>query len=387
VHRIWKGLWLGALLVLLTAVTTYQITAGFYQVRLEQMQAGFAGLGAAENFADLLQTAAYIQEQALQETTAEELVQGAIDGMVGVLGDRYSVYLPASEYQDLCDQTAGSFTGVGIVLELQDGVVTVVAPMPGTPGEKAGLLPKDEIRAVDGRDVAGLSLAEVAALITGPADSEVRLTIARAGREFDVAVRRARIDYPTLESEMLAGRTGYLRLFAFNERSADLTEQALQDLRRQGMEKLILDLRHNPGGLLEEALLVAEMLVPEGPLVILEDGNGFRLTHSGHGDGLGLPLAVLVDEGSASAAEIVAGAVRDRQAGVLVGTRTFGKGTVQSVFDLDSGAGLKLTSGRFLTPAGLALDGEGLQPDVVVAAGEDAADDRQLAAAWALLNR
>jgi carboxyl-terminal processing protease len=219
------------------------------------------------------------------------------------------------------------------------------------------------------------------------------LTIQRGSEQLEMMVEREHIELPTVDSIMLPANTGYLRLFFFNERTAQLTAQALDGLRAQGMEKLILDLRRNPGGLLEDALRVAEMLVPEGPILILEDQLGQRLTRYSYSQGLGMPLVVLIDEGSASAAEIVAGAVRDRAAGTLVGTSTYGKGSVQTIIALDSGAGLKLTSGHFLTPRGIALDGEGLEPDLAVAASvplgmerPNMPQDDQLRAAWKLLN-
>ena len=386
-------LWAALALVLVTALATYQITAGFYQARLAEMRDGLSYLGEAENFRDLLQVAEHIRDQAVGNPAPETLVQGAIAGMVDALDDRYSVYLPADQYRRLLDQNSGSFEGIGVVVELSEGLVTIVTPLPGTPGERVGLQPQDVILAVDGHSVTGMTLLEAVGLITGPQHTQVRLTIQRGSEQLEMMVEREHIELPTVDSIMLPANTGYLRLFFFNERTAQLTAQALDGLRAQGMEKLILDLRRNPGGLLEDALRVAEMLVPEGPILILEDQLGQRLTRYSYSQGLGMPLAVLIDEGSASAAEIVAGAVRDRAAGTLVGTSTYGKGSVQTIIALDTGAGRKLTSGHVLTPRGIALAGEGLEPALAVAASvplgmerPNMPQDDQLRAAWKLLN-
>lgn len=300
----------------------------------------------------------------------EKLLEAAIDGMVKATGDEYTVYLNKAKYKELMQHFDASYSGIGVYVEDKvDGdvnYVTVVAPMKGTPGEKAGLSPGDRILEVDGKNVVGVTTTEAVKLIKGPKGTTVSLKVDRSGRKLTFSIVREDIAYPTLESKMLPDQIGYIRLYTFNEKIGERTKKAYDDLIRQGARGMILDLRQNPGGLLPEAVGVAQVFVPKGPVVHIVYPDGTKKTEESRSEGGKVPLVVLVDEYSASASEIVAGAVKDRKAGTLVGTRTFGKGSVQSVIDLKGGGGLKLTTAKYLTPNEVSINKVGVTPDVVV---------------------
>lgn len=319
----------------------------------------------------------YLKERYVEPLDDQRLIEGALRGMVEATGDRYSMYYSPQQYTQYRERFNESFGGIGIQVELKDNYVTVVRPIKGTPGERAGLRTGDRIVGVDGKDVTQMSLDEVVALIRGPVGTPVRLTISREPYKtrFDVTITRALIPRPQGAAYMVEPDIGYIRIEEFNENVHKRVEAALADLRRKGMKGLILDLRQNPGGLLEEAVEVASLFVGPGPVVHIVQRDGQRETRSSKGRGFDLPLVVLVDGGSTSAAEIVAGAIQDRKAGVLVGSRTFGKGSVQSFFDLPGGSGLKLTTARYLTASGRSIHQVGIEPDVPVDAPREARVD------------
>jgi len=357
-------------------------------------------LASLPNFDEFLRVRELIEEEYVSEDVDPSLLlEGAMQGMVDALGDPYSAYMSRDRYEELVIDTRGSYDGIGVVIEQRDGFATVVTPFKGTPAWESGLKPGDRIVAVDGLDVVGVPIDRVVELIRGPANTEVVLTVARseADRPLDIPVTRATVDIPTVEGRMLtpeevagavrrtgagevpvtpeAGSIGYLVISRFSQATARDTGEALFKLYRDGARGLVLDLRYNPGGLLDVSLQVAEYFVPAGPVVHVVDRDGNRATYNARGGGTPLPVVVLVNEGSASAAEILAGAIADREVGILVGTQTFGKASVQNLYDLEGGAGLRLTTARYLTPNGTLIDGVGLQPDVIVEALPSGADD------------
>ena len=301
-----------------------------------------------------------------------KLVEGAIGGMVQALGDPYSMYLNADSYGALRQELEPGFSGIGVYVDDKEtgGVsyVTVVAPMKGSPGEKAGLMAGDRLLEVNGQDLVGKKATDAVKLIRGPRGTSVKLTVLRGDKEqFSRDIVREDIPYPTIEHKMLADGIGYVRLYQFNQTIGKQTGDAVADLKSKGARGIILDLRHNPGGLLDEAVSVASYFVPKGRVVSVVYGDGSQRTYDSDSSGLGLPLVVLVDEGSASAAEIVAGAIKDRNAGILVGNKTFGKGSVQNVTPLSGGGGLRLTIAKYLTPSGASINKVGIPPNVEVA--------------------
>ena len=286
-----------------------------------------------------------------------------------------------------------SFEGIGALVEPTNEEkrtgVRIVHPFEGSPAEKAGLRPGDEIIAVDGQDVTNMLLDEAVTLIRGPAGSQVVLTIKRDGEEpFDVTITRARVNIPVIESKMLEDNILYVKLYEFSDPSKEKMEQALKQGLKNGAQAIILDLRGNPGGRLDRAIQIASMFIKEG--VIVKETGQRNMDHMATGDLIvpeDIPVVVLVDGGSASASEIVAGALRDHQRAILIGEQTFGKGSVQTLFDLDDGSMLRVTSARWFTPEGRQINGVGLRPDLVVSPSLDTNEDLQLDAAIEYLKK
>lgn len=324
-----------------------------------------------------------IQREYVDDVGDDRLVEGAIEGAVGALDDTYSRYMDSEEYREMMVRTSGSYTGVGMAIEDKDGLVVVVTAFEGGPAVEAGILPGDRIVSIDGKSTAGMTSGEVAGVIQGPAGTDVSIAIERGGGEGDAGERREFtlkrrvINIPSVKYHMLEDGIGYLQLTQFVGNTARDARQAMKALREQGMRALVLDLRNNPGGLLDQCVETAELFVPAGPVVHVVDRQGRRETWSTSGRGLGCPLVVLVNENSASASEILAGAIQDAGVGELIGVSTFGKAVVTNLIPLEGGAGLNLITARYLTPAGRTIDKVGLTPDVVVPgpqAGEDGDD-------------
>jgi carboxyl-terminal processing protease len=309
---------------------------------------------------------------------AKKLTRGAIKGMLEALGDPHTIYLDP-EMSELSDaELRGGFEGIGVHVDLVDGRLRVVAPIEGSPSDKAGLRSGDYIVQADGKDLAGLSLLQAVNLIRGPRGTTVRLLVQRDGwaqpRPFDVT--RSDIKLESVRTRLLDGNVAYVRISTFASTTARDLRAPLERLLEARPRGLVLDLRANPGGYLQAALDVASEFVPEGVLLAEEYADGRREVFRAKAGGRAtqIPLAVLVDHGSASAAEIVAGAIRDHQRGVLVGEQTFGKGTVQHVHALADRSTVRITIARWLTPNEQPLNGIGLAPDLAVAAGSGAAD-------------
>ena len=263
------------------------------------------------------------------------LMTGSLKGMVNSLGDPYSVYLDPKMYSELMLETKGSFGGVGIVLGVKDKQLTVVAPIEGTPAETAGILSGDLIVKIDGQDTKDMALDEAVGKIRGKEGSKVTLTIQRTGQEVEeYSLTRATIVLKSVSGKILENGIGYIRLSMFSETTGNDFTQKMSELTEQGMTSLILDLRNNPGGLIGESVKVARLLVPQGPIVSVIGKDGERETSQSYLEKTPLPLVVLINGGSASASEIVAGALQDHKRAVILGTTSFGKGSVQTVLPL-----------------------------------------------------
>jgi len=314
---------------------------------------------------------------------------GAINGMLRTLDDDHTVLLSPEYAAIFGEDLSGSFEGIGALVKMrEDGKLMIVEPFKGQPAERAGLRSGDIVLAVDGTTLQGLNLYEAIALIRGPKGTMVNLTIERKGIEqpFDIEVERARIEIPVVETEMLEGNIAYISLFEFSEPAPARFREALQELLAKEPRGLILDLRGNPGGYLGVAVDIGSEFISEG-LILRQRAKGEQeVEHPAKGDGVALdvPLVVLVDGGTASASEIVAGALQDHERAVLIGKQTFGKGTVQVGYGLSDGAELRITIAHWFTPDGRAIEKEGLTPDIVVEmteADEEAGRDPQLARA------
>jgi len=299
----------------------------------------------------------------------EDLERGMFMGLMYGLGDAYSSYMSPEEHAQFTERTRGVFAGIGaVVTGTEDGRVKVVSPFDGSPAAAAGIMAQDIIMAVDGVDTRNVGLDVVVSRMRGVPGTSVDITIFRESedRTFDVTIVRDFITMQTVSHRMLDDKIGYIRLSGFEQVTYDQFKEALEDLKSQGAEGFILDVRNNPGGLLDIVASIADLLVPEGTIVYTEDRNGNQRHLRSTADHLGIPLVLLVNGNSASASEVLAGAIRDHGVGVLVGEQTFGKATVQSIFPLQDESAVRLTIARYFTPNGSAIHGEGIAPDYVV---------------------
>ncbi len=306
----------------------------------------------------------------LRDVADEELQDGIYRGMLSALGDPYSEYYSAEELKELMEQTEGVYYGIGayISLDVVTGLPKISGTISGAPSEEADLRANDLIYEVDGVSAYGMSLTEVVSLIKGQEDTEVVLTIIREGESdyLEVSVTRRKVETPTVEYSMMEDHMAYIQVTEFDEVSITQFESALASARSAGMKGMILDLRANPGGSLNAVVEMARMILPEGMIVYTEDKNGERQEFTCDGNKeLEVPLVVLIDMNSASASEIMAGAIKDYQLGTLVGTTTFGKGIVQQIIPFRDGSAVKVTISAYYTPNGNNIHGIGIEPDVV----------------------
>src|SRR5579864_9491267 len=328
----------------------------------------------------------------VDEVTDETLVEGAINGMLTSL-DPHSNYLNSKNFNDMKVQTRGEFGGLGIEVSMENGLVKVVSPIDDTPAAHAGLKPGDLITHLDGTPVQGLTLPEAVDRMRGPVNSDINLTIRREGKEpFDVKLTRAIIKIQSVRSHVEGNNIGYIRITSFNEQTDVGLANAMKSLKQQANNKLIgvvLDLRNNPGGLLDQAVSVSDAFLDKGEIVSTrgrraDDAQRYN-TRPGVKPASGLPVAVLINGGSASASEIVAGALQDHHRAILIGTRSFGKGSVQTIIPLAGHGAMRLTTARYYTPSGRSIQAKGIDPDIVVEAAKiehpQAKDDKSAAAA------
>ncbi len=316
--------------------------------------------------------------------TEEERVQGAIQGMINSTGDPYTAYIPPDAAQIINEDSTGSYEGIGAFIEeAPGGGVYVFRVFEGGPAEEAGVLAGDIIIAVDGVDVTQKFLRESLLLIRGPADTQVVLTIYREGQQapLEIEVTRAKLDIPTVESRMLEGNIGYVLLYEFNARASSRLREEVQALMDEGAESIILDLRDNPGGFLDESVSVADMFLKDGLILIQRDVDGqereYKATNGDFAESI--PLVVLINGNSASASEIVAAAIKDNDRGTLIGETSFGKGSVQIQYNLSDGSLLRVTYANWFTPNDESITGNGIEPDIMVESPlEPTEDDAQL---------
>lgn len=326
-----------------------------------------------------VQKAKYIEETVKESYTGdiddEQMEEYMYKGMMASLGDPYSAYYTSEEYEELTTETTGSYEGIGVVMQqdVNTGEVKVVRCYEGAPGEKAGLLPEDVLVEVNGESVSGMELSEVVDKVKSSQDQMAHLTIAREGESeyLEIDVHLEEVNIPVVQSEMLEDNIGYIALYEFTEQTEPQYMEAFEALKDQGMERLIIDVRNNPGGLLTSVCDILEDILPEGLIVYTEDKNGEREEYTCDGENeLDIPLAVLVNGNSASASEIFAGAIQDYSKGTIVGTTTFGKGIVQSLIPFNDGSAIKTTTAKYYTPSGKCIHGTGIQPDVEVELSE-----------------
>ncbi|WP_162200032.1 S41 family peptidase [Kallipyga gabonensis] len=330
----------------------------------------------------------------------EDLETGIYKGLFAGLGDPYSEYYTKEEYEALLEDTSGSFAGIGLVVTAgEDNLITVVSPIEGTPAAKAGIRSGDKILAVDGTTYLGSELNEATKAMRGTPGTEVTITIRREGtgvlKNEDKTLTRAEINVKTVNAKLLEDQVGYVQVTQFNETTAEEFDQALRSLMDQGAEHLVLDLRNNPGGLLDMVITMADNVLGEGKIVTTVDKQKKEDVATSDKEHIGIPMVVLVNEGSASASEIMTGALKDNNRALVLGKTTFGKGIVQRIYPLGAGkgGGFKLTMAEYLTPKGTHIHEVGIAPDLDLDLNEEAKgigpdfldQDNQLRAAMALV--
>ncbi|MCM8761128.1 MAG: S41 family peptidase [Candidatus Omnitrophica bacterium] len=313
-----------------------------------------------------------VRSDYVDEVDSKKLIYGALKGMLSSLDD-YSQFMEPDEYDEIKVETRGEFGGVGVEISLRDGILTVVSPIAGTPAEAAGIKAGDKIVKIDGKITKKMTLSEAVKLMRGKPGTMVTLTIWREGERniFDVPIKRALVKVTSIKkADFIEDKIGYIKMVEFQENTTRDLDASLRKLESQGMDSLILDLRNNPGGLLEGAVDVAERFLPKDKVIVsikarVPSENAI-FKSSGRFNRGDYPLIVIVNEGSASASEIVAGAIKDNKRGIVIGTKTFGKASVQTVIPLKDGSALRFTTASYLTPSGKLIKNEGIMPDVVV---------------------
>lgn len=316
-----------------------------------------------------------IETRYVDDVDADALIDGAIDGMIAALEDPFSAYLPPESLTRLNESLSGDLEGIGATITTNDdGNVEVISVLPETPAERAGVQSGDVFKSVDGEDVLGIDQLEVVTRVRGPAGSEVLIVFLRDDEEVELAITRERFEVPVVFTELLEeSNVAYIRMTDFNERSRSQLDAALTELDVNNREGLIFDLRGNPGGLLTSVIEVTSAFMPEGVILYEEFGDGREEIFNADGTfaGIEVPVVVLVDGGSASASELLAGALQDNELATIIGDVTFGKGTVQQINSLSNGGGLRLTIARWLTPNRNSISEAGVTPNVLVPLPED----------------
>lgn len=316
---------------------------------------------------------------------------GAIRGMLAAIDDPYAAYLDAEQFSLERQDIQGFFEGIGAEVGVRDGMITILAPLPDTPAEMAGIRPGDVILAVDGRDIGGLSLLEVVNLIRGEGGTTVRLLVRHrdAAEAVEIEIRRARIALESVRLIMQVGGIGHLRLTGFTRDTKEELLRALERFRRSRGAGLVVDLRNNPGGLVSSVVEVTSQFIDAGVVLYQIDAQGDRRDWEAESGGAALevPLVVLVNEFSASASEVFAGALADYRRAPIVGMTTFGKGSVNNLWPLSDGSGVNFTVANWFTPGGTLIEGEGIVPEIIIEPSESADEDRQLDQAIEILQQ
>ncbi|WP_288525833.1 S41 family peptidase [uncultured Clostridium sp.] len=373
-----RALAMGVGLTLIIGVSVYagnRLTAfGILPITsVSAVQSSLEKVNDTKNFKKVLEVREMLYRWYDGEIDDSKLAEGAIKGMVSSLGDQYTYYMNGKEFSDFKEKSQGNYMGIGIQVAFKDGKIVVISPIQGGPAEKAGIKTGDIILKVNGEQVSGNELDKAVSMMKGATKENIKLTLYREGKgEFDVDVMRDTIKTVNVKSEMLKGDIGYIEVLAFDEGTAKDFETQLKALEEKGMKGLILDLRGNPGGFMKECVDLVSNFVPKDKVIVStidKYGNKEESVSKG-GIAQGMPLVVLIDGGTASASEIVAGAIRDYDLGTLVGTTSFGKGIVQVVLDKigqeKDGTALKVTISKYYTPDGENIHKKGIGPDVTV---------------------
>lgn len=379
------------LFVVLTAMLSSALTIAGICFMLE------LNFGRAANLARLLSAMHFIEQNYIENVDYTKMIDGAIGGMVHSLGDPHSVYLDQRLYNQVKSDTSGSFGGIGVYMGFKDGNVQIISVMPDSPGEAVGLQAGDRILAVDGTPVSEIVPDEVAIKIRGKAGSTVELLIGREGQaDQTYTLTRDVINVKTVLDRMIDDKIGYIRISSFSEKTGEEFRKAMSELESKSMRGFVLDLRENPGGVITGCVEVAKEIVPKGPIVSVIQRDGSKEVYFSELEQTKYPIVVLMDQNSASASELLAGALQDTKAATIVGTKSYGKGSVQTVMPMFHEDGLKLTIAKYYTPNDRSIDGVGIEPDVEIKSDRllprtfafepDLSDDVQLAKGVEILN-
>ena len=377
--------------IILTAIISAALTIGLVCVLLGLNSTNAIDLGR------FFVAMRFIEGNYVEEVDRGKLIDGAISGMVNSLGDPHSIYLAPQLYSQLRAETSGAFGGIGVYMSFKNNRVQIMNVIPDGPGYNAGLLAGDEILAVDGQSVEEISPAEIPMKVRGQAGTEVELLIHREGSEdLTFKLTRENISVKTVAGEMIDGRLGYMRIAIFSENTGEEFKTTLTELENSGMKGLVLDLRQNPGGVITSCIEIAKEIVPAGTVASVIKRDGSKEVYTSDLEAAKFPIVVLIDKNSASASELLSGALQDTKAALVVGENSYGKGSVQSLISMAHNDGLKLTIARYYTPLGRSIDGVGIAPDIEIntpaAAHQmydlnlNAGDDSQLTKAEELLN-
>lgn len=365
-----KTVILVVLILVITNIVTFMGARALTPAGMHQLggQAPVEDIENADQFELLQEILEVLDQNYLEEFDRQELKEGAIEGMLDVLDDPQTTYMTPEDYENLMIQTEGAYGGIGIEVFKEDDYVTIVAPIAGTPGEEKGLRSGDKILAVDGKDIVGVDLNEAVEMMRGEPGTAVILEIERPGVEevLKFEIEREEIELDSVEYALLENGFAHLKVTTFQRTTGEEFREALNKAEADQARGIILDLRDNPGGLLDAAIDVAEQIVPEGPIVHVVGREEKLDTYYSEGEGVDTPMVVLVNQVSASASEILAGALQDTGAAQVVGTETFGKASVQNIQTLTTGGALRYTMAKYQTPEGRDIHETGLTPDVQV---------------------
>ncbi|MTI47333.1 S41 family peptidase [Sporosalibacterium faouarense] len=367
--------------LLITNVATFFIT---YEIQLKQGDKVIVNLDEYEELVDSYNKYSkveylqgFLHENYLKDVTDEELMNGVYRGIFESLDDPYSVYMTKEEFNDFMEQTEGSYGGIGVIVTPgDDNYITVVSPIEDTPGERAGIKPDDKIVKVNDKEFTADQMSDAVKIMKGEPGTDVKVTILRKDKNnnnkfIDVNITREEIKLVTVKSQMLEDKIGYIRITSFDRETYDDFKKNLTSLQKDGMNGLIIDLRNNPGGLLDQCAKIADELMGKSVIVYTETKNKEREYLNSDKGKIDVPLVILVNGGSASASEILSGAVKDTDSGVLIGTKTFGKGIVQRINPMSDGSGFKFTVSEYFTPSGVNIHGVGIEPNIEVELPED----------------
>ena len=356
-----KPVWSWSIIVVLVSICTGVVMANRHPFQSERY----------EDLKIFTEVLSYVEANYVEEVEPERVIHGAIRGMLRSL-DPHSSFMPPEMFGEMQVETEGRFGGLGIEITIRDDVLTVVAPIEETPAFRAGILAGDQIVLVEGESTKDMTLIEAVKKLRGPEGTEVTIGVMRPGftEPRDFTIVRAIIKIKSVRWTRLPEDVGYIKVRSFQKTTVNEVKEAIRELESQGMGSLVLDLRNNPGGLLDQAISVSELFLEDGKLIVYTKGRLTNQDMKGFSKGGGVwtsqPLAILINGGSASASEIVAGALKDWDRATLIGTQSFGKGSVQTIIPLSDGSGLRLTTAKYYTPDNAEIHGEGITPDHVV---------------------